>query len=602
MASQYIDLPISSGGGATTWGSITGTLSSQTDLQTALNAKQGTITATTPLSLSAGSLTIAQAGNSSSGFLSMSNFNSFNNRVALSNPGLNHTIATWINSATLDGANSELTWDSVTKRMTVGLLYPHADTTLHVKSDVSVIVNPPTSISASLIQFNLPGEPGTATATTGVPALYLPNYGSGPTQDSGSSGYVADGSVTGILYRVTPYASDMGVQTYGVATLSYTNFTDNADGNPYGVFIQWSANSGGLSTIQGFVVERNLNGAGWDLLDVGNVSTLLDTNSGWTSGGISGPYFPDYVANGSTRNYHAYGFKMTPAASVVYSSSFFTYSYTDDGSGQSYRVIHSLSGQSDSVRVLGAANGSPFGSHYDSASFTEYSTIWENGDTVTPTTYGFTSNGSILTRTYDYYTVNGTLDLYSTTFVSSPTTDPNNGLNYYISISALTPNLGKVIRDSSAGHFVILTSSFLDDGITAFTDGTTVLPNVRYVGALKVEAHGTTTDSVKAVIYRAVDTADEEFYTSYEDHTASEIAAIKVTPSQLSIDTLALGILTSSAAKRFSWDGTGVSFFNQTPAAQQIGGSATAGGTYTATEQAMLQKVYDALRTFGLLS
>lgn len=45
-----------------------------------------------------------------------------------------------------------------------------------------------------------------------------------------------------------------------------------------------------------------------------------------------------------------------------------------------------------------------------------------------------------------------------------------------------------------------------------------------------------------------------------------------------------------------------IGFFAKTPAAQQTGGSATASGTYGATEQGMLQKAYDCLRTFGLLS
>ena len=43
-------------------------------------------------------------------------------------------------------------------------------------------------------------------------------------------------------------------------------------------------------------------------------------------------------------------------------------------------------------------------------------------------------------------------------------------------------------------------------------------------------------------------------------------------------------------------------FLGKTPAVQQTGGAATASGTYGATEQSMLQKAYDALRTFGLLS
>jgi hypothetical protein len=43
-------------------------------------------------------------------------------------------------------------------------------------------------------------------------------------------------------------------------------------------------------------------------------------------------------------------------------------------------------------------------------------------------------------------------------------------------------------------------------------------------------------------------------------------------------------------------------FLGAAPAVQQTGGAATASGSYTATEQGMLQKAYNALRTFGLLS
>lgn len=44
LVGATLNIPQYSGGGGGTWGSITGTLSSQTDLQTALNAKQNTIT------------------------------------------------------------------------------------------------------------------------------------------------------------------------------------------------------------------------------------------------------------------------------------------------------------------------------------------------------------------------------------------------------------------------------------------------------------------------------------------------------------------------------------------------------------------------------
>ena len=59
---------------------------------------------------------------------------------------------------------------------------------------------------------------------------------------------------------------------------------------------------------------------------------------------------------------------------------------------------------------------------------------------------------------------------------------------------------------------------------------------------------------------------------------------------------------THAGAERMRINGTGIGFLGAAPAAQQAGGAATATGTWTATEQLMLQKAYDTLRTFGLLS
>jgi hypothetical protein len=45
-----------------------------------------------------------------------------------------------------------------------------------------------------------------------------------------------------------------------------------------------------------------------------------------------------------------------------------------------------------------------------------------------------------------------------------------------------------------------------------------------------------------------------------------------------------------------------IGFLGATPVGRQAGGAATAGAAYSATEQQMLQSVYDCLRTFGLLT
>jgi hypothetical protein len=48
---------------------------------------------------------------------------------------------------------------------------------------------------------------------------------------------------------------------------------------------------------------------------------------------------------------------------------------------------------------------------------------------------------------------------------------------------------------------------------------------------------------------------------------------------------------------------TGIGFYGSTPVAQQTSsGAATASGTYTSTEQTMIQEMYDALRAYGLLT
>jgi hypothetical protein len=61
-----------------------------------------------------------------------------------------------------------------------------------------------------------------------------------------------------------------------------------------------------------------------------------------------------------------------------------------------------------------------------------------------------------------------------------------------------------------------------------------------------------------------------------------------------------ISLITSGSTRlRINFNGD-LGFFGVTPVARQTLGAATAGATYTATEQTMLQKVYDALRNYGL--
>ena len=80
----------------------------------------------------------------------------------------------------------------------------------------------------------------------------------------------------------------------------------------------------------------------------------------------------------------------------------------------------------------------------------------------------------------------------------------------------------------------------------------------------------------------------------WQNNSNTILLAISASGNLVSNTTNGIKIGTTTSQK--------LGFFNATPVVQQTGGAATAGVAYTATEQAMLQKVYDTLRTLGFLS
>lgn len=89
--SVYVEISASAAG-SSTWGSITGTLSSQTDLQSALNSKVSNVTASAPLQSSGGTtpdVSITQANVSTDGYLSSADWTTFNGKQANLISGVN---------------------------------------------------------------------------------------------------------------------------------------------------------------------------------------------------------------------------------------------------------------------------------------------------------------------------------------------------------------------------------------------------------------------------------------------------------------------------------------------------------------------------------
>lgn len=71
---------------------------------------------------------------------------------------------------------------------------------------------------------------------------------------------------------------------------------------------------------------------------------------------------------------------------------------------------------------------------------------------------------------------------------------------------------------------------------------------------------------------------------------------------ELSVDWGNRVLYSTAGNAMFQWSAPGIGFFNTAPVAQQAGGAATAGAVYTATEKDMINRMYTALRNYGLLT
>jgi hypothetical protein len=120
-------------------------------------------------------------------------------------------------------------------------------------------------------------------------------------------------------------------------------------------------------------------------------------------------------------------------------------------------------------------------------------------------------------------------------------------------------------------------------------------------------------DSINPTINQQVGTTSGDVYLFNIDPTLTRYTSTAATNRLLRIGTGGAELMGVDFNGDFHFSSTNgtklgiastdkIGFLGATPVAQQTGGAATAGSTYTTTEQTMLQTVYDALRTFGLLS
>ena len=120
--STYVEIKDSSA----VWGAITGTLSNQTDLQNALNAKDAVLTFSSPLSRSTNTVSIPAATSSANGYLTSTDWSTFNGKqAALSGTGfvkISGTTISYDNSTYLTTSAAASTYLALTGGTLTGTL------------------------------------------------------------------------------------------------------------------------------------------------------------------------------------------------------------------------------------------------------------------------------------------------------------------------------------------------------------------------------------------------------------------------------------------------------------------------------------------------
>lgn len=395
----------------------------------------------------------------------------------------------------------------------------------------------PTSVNVSLVLANnLTAAGGSAVQNTphlGVTQINLitqQDFPSGP-------GFTADGeSYAYVIVAINSLNQSCVVQA------SPTPVTDNNDGNPFAWRIEWIPPTS-LDTITNYYVGRTINGGGLQWQSVGsNTTGFLDDNSYAFSDSLPAPC-GDYTAMGTTRNYDVAGVATSPSGGTYYSPDSGPFSMTDDNSGNPYTVAITWTSMGTSqVKILGSPGGSvTLTNSVETGSnpFIDDSSVWASSDvTITPTTYGITSDGSALNQTVQVYgeqVVNG-ITIYSGV-ASGSVTDPNDGQSYIVT-ATWTTGAGntkfKVFNAHFGGNSLETVPNYANfDALTALSGSTTITPTslVATAGWFKSPA-ASISDQAQLQIQN---TTGDYTRLDFLDYTGTKTAAISADTSGIYI-------------------------------------------------------------------
>jgi hypothetical protein len=553
------------------------------------------------ISNSAGTISIPSSSTSVDGYLSAANFTVFSSKASFSGTANKIAYANGTNSLTTD---SSLHWDVSYDRVGVQTSNPKA--VGHFVSSTGEQVAVPLTFSASLVQWVDLAVPSGSSATQQPGRLMNPNSPSASENGSGTSSFAGTETLT---YRIYPYD---GLGTYGV---QYTETTPVTLTGTNGVDLSWTDDNTGSESIAGYVILRDVDGGGFnEIYDVGLVTSYSDENADFTGGAI-GTQYADYVADGTTRSYDVYS-KKTIAGVVTYSPSGESYNLTDNSSGKPYQVQHTIVGYEagGSARIIGAEDGTSADSYIDGVSVLENATTWTLGTTVSPTSLGYTSDGTILSKKYFLRKTDSIAGIlvYSSAALDYTTTDPNDSNIYYITLTgtwAAPSTGGWVYKDDDlddtpeSGQQIVGGTSFTiyDTGVSGFTDGTTSTPNAIAVNAVLGEKDGTSLSDPAQVAARGI---SDYARIENQDSDGVRMGAFESTATESKL-------YHSGSNPMIRYNSSQLGLFNVTPITRPTTGHASA--TFTANAGTTINsastfdgytiaKVVKALRDLGILT
>ena len=455
------------------------------------------ITATSPLSLSSGAMSIQVANASQNGYLSSSDWNTFNSK--LSGSGVASRTAFWSTTSTLS-SNEDYSWNDTKRFLGIGADYTESNAGIHVNQTYGDTVSDITGSSLTPTQVVLPSPYTGYSVGPTTPYMQIPAQSTSPAGyiNGGSGGIQAVGN--SYDYKVEPMYNGWA----GKATLYISIGSDPNDATFYDIDIGSWTQQTSVYTVDNWRVWRNTNGNGYnEYIDLGTTSSFIDNGTGWNSGSFpSSPQFNDFVANGSSHSYSSYSRKTTYPV-TIYSSNYDA-SFNDANDGTTFLISHSFSGATgDDSKFIKLSNSYVHGAINDS--FVEDTSTFSSSDlTITPTNYGVLSSGanSFNVNIYNYDVINGTT-IYSTTPDNVSWSDPSDATYYYFTINFSGYADGaKLLHSDGSAKVDTDGSQVWDGGTTVWGDTTTVTPTT-YIYPAAIFQAATQATSGPQVILKA---------------------------------------------------------------------------------------------------